>query len=257
MKAPNGLVYYRQGVGKETILMHPSLGLGRFLFHRLSPFLTPHYSVVTWDPRGVGDRRDREPSLSGWVDDVLTLIEASDEPVHLLGISLGTWVMGRAAVLASDQIASLTLIGASLGFAGGEEEVARRRQQLNDEGMAEFGKRYAETTLMPATQKEIKDNLAIELGLVKPESYLTAMKAIYTEGNQTVFSEIRCPTLVLVGQQDQRTPPAMADAVAETIHTPYVRIIPRAGHLAVLDQPGRVAAIVSAFCRWRRLPPDY
>lgn len=257
MKAPNGLVYYRQGKGDETILMHPSLGLGRFLFHRISPFLTPMYSIVTWDPRGIGDRRELEPSLSGWIDDVLSLLELTSGPVHLLGVSLGTWVMGRVAVLAAERVTTLTLIGSTLGFIDGEQAVQERRGQLEGESMEEFGKRYAETTLMPGTQQEIKENLALELAMVDKESYLKAMAAIYTVSNQEVFSQIGCPSLVLVGQRDERTPPHMADAVADAIHTPFVRIVPRAGHLAVLDQPGRVADYVAAFCKARRLPPDY
>ena len=257
MKAPNGLVYYRQGKGEETILMHPSLGLGRFLFHRVSPFLTPMYSIVTWDPRGIGDRRELEPNLSGWIDDVLTLLELTPGPIHLLGVSLGTWVMGRVAVLAAGRVTSLTLIGSSLGFVHGEQAVQERRRELERESMGDFGKRYAETTLMPGTQPEIRENLALELAGVDKDSYLKAMEAIYTVSNQEIFSQIDCPSLILVGQKDERTPPDMADAVAEAIHPPYVRIVPRAGHLAVLDQPGRVADYVAAFCKARRLPPDY
>lgn len=255
MKAPNGLIYYRQGQGQETLLLHPSLGLGRFLFHRLTPLLSPLFSIITWDPRGIGDQRAVMPSLDGWIADVQTLLELVEGPVHLLGVSLGTWVMGRVAAQSVERVASLVLIGSTLGFSDGAAEVSARRQQLKEIGMAEFGRQYAAATLWHETQPEVRENLAMELAAVQPESYLASMEAIYTEENAEVFKGIACPTLILVGAADRRTPPGDADRVAETVVHSEVCVIPRAGHLAVLDQPKRVADVVSQFCRSRGAAP--
>lgn len=255
MKARNGLIYYRQGQGQETLLLHPSLGLGRFLFHRLTPLLSPSFSIVTWDPRGIGDQRAVIPSLDGWITDVHTLIDLVQGPVHLLGVSLGTWVMGRVAAQLGDRVASLVLIGSTLGFSDGEAEISARRQQLQEMGMGEFGRQYAASTLWPGTQTEVRDNLAMELAVVQPDAYLTSMQAIYTETNTAVFQDIACPTLVLVGGADRRTPPGEADRVADTVTRSDVRVIPRAGHLVVLDQPERVADLVTQFCRSKGAAP--
>ncbi len=249
MKAPNGLIYYRQGQGPSTLLLHPSLGLGRFLFHRLTPLLAPFFSVLTWDPRGIGDHREMGPSLDGWIEDVETLMGLADGPVHLLGVSLGTWVMGRVASRRPDQVASLVLVGSTLGFTQGGAEVQARREELARIGMQEFGRQYAETTLWSETQSEVRDNLALELAVVQPDVYLDSMQAIYTEENAEVFAKISCPTFVMVGAEDRRTTPTDADRVADTIPHSVVRVIPRAGHLAVLDQPQRVADLVDQFCR--------
>lgn len=255
MKAPNGLIYYRQGQGTETLLLHPSLGLGRFLFHRVAPLLSASFSVITWDPRGVGDQRSMIPSLDGWIADVKSLLQLVEGPVHLLGVSLGTWVMGRVAVESVERVASLVLMGSTLGFSDGAAEVSARRQQLGEIGMAEFGRQYAASTLWHETQTEVRDNLAMELATVQPESYLASMHAIYTEDNAEVFQGIACPTLILVGAADRRTPPGDADRVADTVVGSDMRVIPRAGHLAVLDQPQRVADMVSQFCRFKGAAP--
>lgn len=255
MKAPNGLIYYRQGRGPNTMLLHPSLGLGRFLFHRLTPLLSSSFSVITWDPRGIGDHRVVVPSLDGWIADVHTLLDLVEGPVHLLGVSLGTWVMGRVAAEVPERVATLVLIGSTLGFTNGAAEVQDRRQQVDEIGMEEFGRQYAASILWPGTVSEVRENLALELGVVSAGAYLESMQAIYTTENSEAFRQIACPTLVLVGSEDQRTTPADADRVGEVISRSEVRVVPRSGHLALLDQPQRIADLITQFCQSRGTAP--
>ena len=46
-----------------------------------------------------------------------------------------------------------------------------------------------------------------------------------------------CPTLVVVGAEDQLTPPKDAEAIAKAIPGARLAVIPHAGHLAPLEQP--------------------
>ncbi|MDA8194094.1 MAG: alpha/beta hydrolase [Thermaerobacter sp.] len=246
MRTASGVKYYVAGAGGTAILCHPSLGLGRFLFHRLGPLLAGEHTVVTWDPRGVGDQARREANLDGWVNDTLEIARAVGKPACLLGVSLGSWVVARAAVKEPEWVAGLILQGTTLGFREGASEVDKRKRQLAEQGMEVFARQYADTTLI-GDNDVLRNNLAWELSQVEPNRYVEAMAEIYTVSNREVFSQLKVRTLVMAGSMDRRTSPAEADKAAAAIPGARVAIVPRAGHLAALDQPNAVAEIVRRF----------
>jgi pimeloyl-ACP methyl ester carboxylesterase len=56
------------------------------------------------------------------------------------------------------------------------------------------------------------------------------------------LAAIGCPTLVLVGDADQLTPPARAQEIAAGIRGARLIVVPASGHLSTLEQPERVTA---------------
>jgi len=57
------------------------------------------------------------------------------------------------------------------------------------------------------------------------------------------------PTLVLVGEQDEMTPPAGHEALAAAIPGAKLAVIPGAGHLPPLETPEAVTHVLAAFLR--------
>jgi pimeloyl-ACP methyl ester carboxylesterase len=62
-----------------------------------------------------------------------------------------------------------------------------------------------------------------------------------------LLSEITCPTLVLVGEQDGLTPPADAKLMAEKIKKAQLEVIPAAAHLSNMEQPDHFNKAVGMF----------
>ena len=242
-----GLKYLTLGDGPEAVICHPSLGLGRFLFYRLIPPLSRHYQVISYDPRGVGDNAKWEPRLDDWVEDVGDLMASVNKPCHLLGVSLGTWVMSRAALRWPERVGRLVLMGTALGFSGGLELVESRREEFLNQSMDEFALHYEESTLTRFVDVEVKDQLVQELRMQSVESYLKAMQEIYLVDNRETFQNLEAETLVIVGTKDDRTTPAMADEAAQAILHSSLCLVPNASHLALLDQPQRVQTLVETF----------
>lgn len=257
MQTARGINYHVYGDGPHAVLCHSSLGLGQFLFHRIRPTLSREYTVILWDPRGFGDNDHFYPTLEDWVDDAVDMLEVVNRPAHLLGVSLGTWVMSRVAALnPGNLVQSLVLIGATRGFFNGEKDVITRRRQLESMTMREFAEGYAESTLTPYALPEIKENLIVELGEVDKKKYIQAMQAIYPVRNEDVFRKIRVPTLVMAGVSDARTSPEEADEVHNLIKGSAVKSLLRCGHLAVLDQPQRVVHECQYFWTYGKLAVD-
>ncbi|MDP9144995.1 MAG: alpha/beta hydrolase, partial [Actinomycetota bacterium] len=55
------------------------------------------------------------------------------------------------------------------------------------------------------------------------------------------------PTLVVVGDQDQVTPPAVARGMAAAVPGAVLNIIPGAGHLPPIEQPLATTRVLTEF----------
>lgn len=247
LRSASGLKYFEMGKGSQTIIFHPSLGLGRFLFYRMIPPLSRQYRVVAFDPRGFGDNGALDPNLEDWVADVGALMAAASGPCHLIGVSLGTWVMSRAAVRWPERVGRLVLMGTTPGFTGGVEAVAARRRTFEETTMDAFARDYAQSTLTRFADAEVVEQLVEDLKRADPDKYLEAMAAIYLVDNRSIFDQVSAPTLIIAGALDKRTPPTAAEQAARLIPGSSLRVLPNAGHLALLDQPLRVQELVEAF----------
>jgi pimeloyl-ACP methyl ester carboxylesterase len=58
---------------------------------------------------------------------------------------------------------------------------------------------------------------------------------------------IDVPTLVVVGEEDELTPPAVARAMTSAIPSAAMTTIPGAGHLAPLEAPTAVSRVIAEF----------
>jgi pimeloyl-ACP methyl ester carboxylesterase len=80
------------------------------------------------------------------------------------------------------------------------------------------------------------------------EVFLRQTKAIMSRADsRPTLSSIACPTLVLVGDGDVLTPPALAQEIAEGISGARLVVIPDCGHLSTLERP---QAVNQALIEW-------
>ena len=61
------------------------------------------------------------------------------------------------------------------------------------------------------------------------------------------LDELRCPTLVLVGEQDASTPPAVAKDVAAAILQAELQVIPNTAHIVTVEAPEVVNHAILTF----------
>ena len=83
---------------------------------------------------------------------------------------------------------------------------------------------------------------------VGPQAFVRQQKAIMARVDlRPLLPTIRCPTLVLVGAQDELTPPHLADEMAAAIPGARLVKVAECGHLSTLEQP---AAVTRALLEW-------
>ena len=80
------------------------------------------------------------------------------------------------------------------------------------------------------------------------EVFLRQQQAIMTRPDaRPLLPSIKCPTLVLVGDGDELTPPALSEEIAAGVAGSRLVVIPECGHLSTMEQPD---AVNSALVEW-------
>ena len=62
-------------------------------------------------------------------------------------------------------------------------------------------------------------------------------------------SELRCPTLLIVGRRDPQTPVKISKAIHKRVENSRLEIFERSGHSPFLEEPERFTQVLSAFLR--------
>jgi 3-oxoadipate enol-lactonase len=85
-----------------------------------------------------------------------------------------------------------------------------------------------------AHHKEV-ERIAAMLRQTDPRGYAAAIRAIAFVDLTERIGAIRRPTLVVVGEEDPGTPPAMARAIHERIAASELLVLPGSMHCAVVE----------------------
>jgi len=163
----------------------------------------------------------------------------------LAGLSMGGYIALTILQQAPDRVARLALLDTS-ARPETPEQTARRRPQI---ALAEGG-RFAEVSAMQfpifvhrnrhgdMALKERVRTMAEETGA---EAFLRQQRAIITRGDaRPLLPSIKCPTLVLVGDGDELTPPALSQEIAAGIAGSRLVVVPDCGHLSTMERPEQV-----------------
>lgn len=188
-------------------------------------------------------------------DDTMEAIAArilKDAPPHfaLAGLSMGGYIAFAMMRLAPERIAKLALLDTSARPDGAEAKAGREKFIA----MAQAGKLHdVVETLTPKFLhrdhakdegfKKIVRDMAHDTG---PDAFVRQQKAIMTrQDSRPLLSQIGCPTLVLVGDGDELTPPELAREIAADILGSTLAVIPNCGHLSTIEKPDAVNAAMS------------
>ncbi|MBI1205203.1 MAG: alpha/beta fold hydrolase [Rhodopseudomonas sp.] len=167
----------------------------------------------------------------------------------LAGLSMGGYIAFAMMRLAPERIARLALLDTSARPDSPEQKAGREKFIA----MAEAGRLmdvvetltpkflHREHAHDPALVETVRA-MAQETGA---QAFVRQQKAIMSRADsRLLLTAIRCPTLVLVGDGDELTPPELAKEIAGGIDGAKLAVVPACGHLSTLEQPEAVNALL-------------
>ena len=184
----------------------------------------------------------RDDSLEGIAQRILM---AAPRRFALVGLSMGGYTAFEIMRSSPDRVARLALLNTS-ARADTSEQSDRRRAQIALARGGRFGEvldQLFSVWVHPSRRddemlRRTVQRMAEETG---PDVFVRQLTAIMTRrDSRPDLAAIRCPTLVLVGDGDNATPPERAAEMAGAIPASRLVTIPECGHLSTLERPQQV-----------------
>lgn len=251
------LAYTDHGAGLPVIFLHAfPLNRGMWDGDLAALLAEQRYRLVSLDWRGFGesDIPNDISTMELFADDVAGLMDQLGiEKAVLCGLSMGGYAafvfLRRYPQRLSGLILADTKPAADTSEArANRENVAQLAESQGTGAIADLQlpRLLSEYTRQHHPEVEIRVRQMIESATA--QGIAAASRGMARRLDSTdLLANIACPTLVVVGEQDALTPPAVAQEYAAQIAGAQYVVIPQAGHLSNLEQPDVFAGAVSGF----------
>jgi pimeloyl-ACP methyl ester carboxylesterase len=255
------LVYGRAGTGPAQIFIHAGIADRRMWDTQIGPF-SKEFTTVRFDMRGFGESEmvDKPFSFCGDLSGLIDALELGT--VFLVACSMGAAVALQMAIEEPERVAGLVLVGA--GTPGVVPDDGYYEPPESEEAEAAFKAgdldRAAEVEVqiwiggygrsiddVPATVRDAvfdMNRIAVETEDRRGEHEQRPEPGVGTR-----LDEVRCPTLVVVGERDLPDLIWSAEYLAANIGDATHVTIPDAAHLPNMEHPELFNQTVLDFLR--------
>ena len=235
--------------GPPVVLVH-ALGLDWRMWESVMAQLATRRRVFAYDVRGHGTAAGAPPpgDMGVVADDLLRVMDAAGlGSAHLVGLSYGGGIVQTAAVSAPERFESMTLMATtnrpfeSFEARARSVEVDGTAAQVSPSLVRWFtaqalavngwGVRYARDSVLRGS----------------PADVAGAWRAFTTLDVAGKLAAFTAPTLVVAGECDASTPPAVMSAIADEIPGARYLELPRTPHMPTLERPELALAALDGF----------
>lgn len=254
----NGLSISYHDVGEGTV---PVIFLHGFPFNKSMwksqmDALKTNYRVIAIDFRGFGQSTDEKSDLS--MDlfglDLIAFMDKLNIPKAVVcGLSMGGYVALNVTQKFPERFKALILCDTQCNAdtSEGREKRYATIEDINANGPEAFSENFIKGVFHPnsfISKTEIVENLR-NVVIGNNQEAITAGLAALAIRSETCsgLKDIRIPTLIICGDEDQLTPVVKSKAMQQQIQGAELKIIEHAGHVSNLEQPEQFNMHVSNF----------
>ncbi len=250
------LAFSECGRGAVVVFLHGIGGNRRNWLEQL-PHCAQRFHAVALDARGYGDSDDYPAALRfpDFAADLHRLLDhLGVKAAHIVGLSMGGRIALDFYASAPERVLSLALIDTFPGYdesftpEAREKFIRLRKQPLVDgKEPRDIAPMIAKTLVSSCAEPAHVQALIDSISALHKESYIKAIEAMTQYAPVADLSQVKVPTLVVVGDQDQLTPPKVAREMAAAINGAELVVLRNAGHLANIEQPALFNQVLADF----------
>jgi pimeloyl-ACP methyl ester carboxylesterase len=236
------------GDGPAVVFLHAGSQSGAGWGYQQPVFARAGFRAIGYSRRGCWRSEPGDPAHPGLAaEDLRRLLDDRGiAQAHLVAIALGAFYALDFALLHPQRLRTLTIASSYLGIDSAETEYAEANARLRPPAFDALPIEFKE--LHPSYRVANPEGVRAWLALSRQARAGPAVVA------QRPFpmtwarvESIRHPTLLLTGDGDLYTPPALLRMQAQHLPHAEVAVIPEAGHCANWEQPGAFNRVVLDF----------
>lgn len=250
------IAYSAEGQGIPLVFVH-GYPLNSQMWLPQIEALSKHARVIAPDLRGHGDSQvvPGPYSMDLLAGDLNALLDALNitEKIVLCGMSMGGYVSLAFQRQYPERLRGLILTATRAGADSPQGRAGRDQSMITaqEKGLEAIAEGMAGKLLAPQTASERPMLLEMAIAIMRRtslEAVLGDLEGMKTRPDSTpTLAEIRVPTLILHGTDDQLIPLHEAQELHKHIADSRLVVIPDAGHLLNLEQPELFNGAVQEF----------
>ena len=169
------------------------------------------------------------------------------DKVHVCGLSLGGVVGIAMHAQAPERCLSLILADTFAVHPDGHGIYDRSVAASAD--MRAFAEARVDFLLGQPADPAVRSEVIETMSGIDPAAYCLAAEAVWLADQRDRVRAIDVPTLIICGDQDKPTPPALSQELHAMIPGSRLEMIAGAGHLTNLEKPAEFNRLIEAFIR--------
>jgi 3-oxoadipate enol-lactonase len=251
-RAGHQIAYRRAGSGHPLVLLHP-LALSSAVWGAFADRLAGSFDVIAADARGHGASGwDGEPfGIDDLGDDVAALLDGLGlDSAHVAGLSMGGSTAVNFAGRYAGRVTGLVLADTTAWYG---DDAPRTWAERADGVLAKpreqqvpfQSDRWFTAGFRQRNPAEVNRVVGVFLR-TDSLAHAAACRALGAMDSRALLPQIIARTLVLTGEEDYATPPAMGAAIADGVPDGEARVLPALRHLSLVEDPG-LADVAATF----------
>ncbi len=248
--------YEERGAGKALVLVH-GFPLDRRMWDAQMAGLADVCRVIAVDLPGFGQSQPPRPfTMKSLADDLHAFLDkVNARPAVLVGLSMGGYLALKYVTRYPTDLAGLALIDtrAQADDTEGKKNRMAMVEIAKAQGSSAIADRMEPKMLSSATMHrnpEVVKRLREIMESCPAQTMEYALIAMRDrEDSQAELASIAVPTLIVVGDSDAITPPALSSAMNREIPHSRFCVIKNAGHMSPMERPEEVTNTLREFVR--------
>lgn len=219
--------------------------------------------VIAPDLPGFGGAaRQQKPSIPRMAQEIAALLDRLKvtEPVIIAGLSMGGYVTFEFLRQFPERVRGLGFFStrAVADTPEGREGRLKTAQKIRNEGLEPFAKAILPKLLGKTTMesnRQVVEEVTRRILANDASGVADALLAMADRRDSTdLLGSIRCPTLLIAGEEDAFIPVSEAQGMQARIPGARLEVIGKAGHLVSMEQPQAFQAILERFLKADLIP---